>query len=433
MTDLSALPATELSVETEFSLPPQDAPLNSPPSTTEGSAVAAVEWDHKGRVILSRFTGGQVCQFRYDTDGNLYGFTYARLAWSTADGTRWTARDNHYVYTIDGLVTACVDGTVRIQRGDVTRTLKLNGTIVDEYTNGTYVESVRPSTELSASDLLAVNQPLQTTESLSAGHPVISPGPMAPAFIERDEAITVPDFDSATSRNSSSAGVKLNRLRLANESDAVRTPPPEDALDSFRAWVSEMAVKAVEAFRGEHDLALVAHLDILADVAYRRRRIDEARVLNERALAIRSMQLGSDHSDTGINHQALGRIYHEWGRFAEAEQCFLESIKVMAKGLGKARFLRDAAAVDDAHLNDYLKLLVSSLHSLASLYHEQKKRHLCEKLYDGAVEACNSVGEQYRVGVESMIESLAAMAAHSELEQKNSRTSGLIKKMKRTR
>src|SRR6185437_5748233 len=121
------------------------APFDSPETTSaldagnrdeSGSAddqAASVDWDHKGRVFRSRFSDGHTCQFRYDENGALYGFVYARLAWSSLDGSLWSAQDVSHDYVVHGKICVNVDGTISIETPEFMRTLKLNGTIVDQY------------------------------------------------------------------------------------------------------------------------------------------------------------------------------------------------------------------------------------------------------------------------------------------------------------
>jgi YD repeat-containing protein len=419
---------------------------------------AAVDWDHTGRVISSRFTNGAQSHFRYDASGNLYAFSYARLAWSTMDGVNWTARDQHHDWTMAGRVDVSIDGAIRVELGTVTRTLKLDGSIVDEFADGSVSEVVRSSDEQTPADLMAAfaaRASVREPQALMPG-PASSPGAAASSASDRFPASggmavsrgsaasgglaasggSAPSFgaptdssapagappsardeqDDAAGRRVFAGGRRMKRLREVEELEPAPAPSlVESSRSAFESFLSSTVVRLLEMAKGADAKELPPFLDRLAQTCHRERRVDEARVLHERALQIRARYLGADHADTGVNHHGLGKIYLEWGRYVEAEQYLLDAVKVFEKGLRKARFMLAAEAVEPAYVSTQLAHLVGALHSLASLYHEQKKFHLCSQLHDTAVSAINSVDASLRVNIDAQLESLAAMAVQAEL------------------
>jgi hypothetical protein len=388
-------------------------------SEVSASSGATVDWDHTGRVISSTFSCGHVCQFRYDANGILYGFTYARLAWSTIDGINWTSRDQLCDWQLTARVTVREDGTIRIEKDHVTRVLRLNGTMRDEFPDGTNIESMRPTAEVTPADLMAVSVPrafVREPQGISSSQIIreaeLSQQAGEPPAAKEDAADT-----PGAVRRVIAGGMRMSKLRVAEDETAPRQSLKDEARVAFDTFVASTAIRLLEVTKGAEALELVPFLDKMAATCHRERRVEEARLLHERALTIRRAHQGPDHSDTGINLHALGRIYLEWGRYTEAEQFLLDAVKTHEKGLRKTRFMHSTAAVTDVELREQLQHLINSLHSLCSLYHEQRKLHLCGQLYESAVSACNSVDESHRQNLSAPLESLAAMAAQAELEQ----------------
>ena len=418
---------TEVSASADNGAPvlvPEEAPYTvseAPPD------FAAVEWDHAGRVISSRFTCGHCSKFRYDSGSTLYGFTYAKLAWSTIDGVNWTARDYVNDWTAAGRISVTMDGAIVIDKATVRRTLKLNGNIVDVYGDGSTLETVRDTAEPTPFDLLAtatprsaVREPQVVMESVLSLETDVSG---ASCSLHAAPAGSLPGGTEEVggSRRVVAGGrrMQLDRLRVVEEEAVLSGTPQRSFVDDSKialdGFVASSAVRLLEFAKGADALELAPFLDRLALNSHRERRVDEARVLHERALAIRARHLGPDHADTGLNLHGLGKIYFEWGRYQEAEQFLLDAVKVFEKGLRKAKFMFSAGAVPDGFVSDSLAHLVNALHTLSSLYHEQKKLQLCSHMHESAVTAVNSVPVTHRARIEAALESLAAMAVHAEV------------------
>jgi YD repeat-containing protein len=379
-----------------------------------------VEWDHKGRVVRSRFSNGQILQFRYDQQGCLYAFTYAGLAWSTASGARWTAVDEDNTYIIDGMIDVGIDGCLYVQKDGVRRSIKLNGIISDQLADGTVVESPRTESQLAPQDLLAVVKaknhdtlnrlnPFRPTEESQA----VSRAPAPSA----KEMPSPPPGPAEPTRRSLAAGARI--IRKEASSKATDFPAPQtDIVSWLKKTIATSKIAISEKLHGPDSLALAPQIDLLAAAAQADRRIDEARVLHERALEIRKKTLGPKHPDVGISMHGLATIYHDWGRFNEAEQYYLEGIKLLDNGFRKAVFLHSVGAVDADYLTSHLDRLVLSLHSLASMYHEYKRPQLCEQIYHAAAHICGKVGEPFRGQMAPKLESMLAMCAHLDMEKR---------------
>jgi tetratricopeptide (TPR) repeat protein len=453
---------------------------------------ALVDWDHKGRVTRSRFSDGQICQFRYDEDGALYGFIYAKLAWSSTDKTIWSAQDTFNSYVIQGSITVNVDGTLSIERPDFTRTLKLNGMFIDDYRDGNALETMRPDPEQRPSDLFAESHkkngvptrqdfaPLThadlTTGSMngsadshnehagnsfgsaSCDNGLLDNGERGSSIVERSfvandlrssqqferarlvarhaadqsgvfhipsaepptEAPPAPAVEPATNRRPLAVGKRMNRLRVV-EDDAAQRPvsaATENPRGSIRLTLEEFRLSVLEQLVGAESLSLAPVLDALAEMYYQRRRVNDAREAHERALSIRTTHLGSHHADTTINLHGLGRIYHEWGRYTEAEEQYAQAIRVSGKGLQKARFMRESGITNDAHILEHIDRLLSAVYSLAKLYSEQQRRHLCVELLNTATNIRNSIDESYHKHFEQVFQALSALASADHADSK---------------
>ncbi len=418
---------TEVSTSTDGTAPDCSEPqaLNAVPEIFQSEPApntllkvgshAAVDWDHLGRVVSSKFSCGHVCQFRYDSGGNLYAFTYGKLAWSTLDGVHWAARDQNYDWTMTGKVLVGLDGTIRIERQHIARSLKLSGKVIDEYPDGTSIESVRPTAEITAGDLLAISHPRVVPTEPAAVVRQPSEMPAEAGALPTSKAAD----EGSAERRGLAGGLRLNRLREADDQKVRNGKLVDDAKSAVDDFVTNAAIRLVEMTKGVEALELAPLLDKQAIACHKERRVDEARICHERALEIRRAHQGPDHADTGINLHGLGRIYLDWGRYNEAEQCLLDAVKVFEKGLRKSRFLHSTNAISSASLSGRLHYLINGLNTLACLYHEQRKLHLCNQLYESAVVACNSVDQQHRDGLKTVLESLQGMAAHAELESQS--------------
>lgn len=394
----------------------------------KAAVVGSVEWDHKGRVIRARFVNGQILQFRYDQQGCLYAFTYAGLAWSTTSGDRWTAVDEDNTYIIEGTVEVGIDGCLYIQKDGVRRGVKLNGVISDQLEDGTVVESARLSQELAPQDLLAVIKP-KNSDTLNRLTPYRPSSEKASVDLKIESVDAAPvvrqpatppasPAGAAPARTALAQGVRIRSMKESVARAEAAAAPPKDFLSRLKQLTATWKVRVSDALRGQNTAALAPQFDVLAAAAYAERRVDEARLLHERSLAIRRKTLGSQHPDVGISLHGLATIYHDWGRFNEAEQYYLEAIKLLDNGFRKAIFLHSIAAVDAAYLSEHLDRLIFSLHSLASMYHEHKRPQLCEQIYHAAAHLCAKVGEPYKTQVAAKLQSMAAMCVHLDMAKR---------------
>lgn len=453
-------------------------------SEADSEALAAqVDWDHRGQVVRSKFSDGHICQFRYDEAGKLYGFIYAKLAWSSNDGYSWCAQDTTNSYVTKARMSVNIDGTLSIERDAFTRTLRLNGLIVDDYRDGRVLETMRDDCEQKPADLLAEvikkNGP-STTQDFSIPMSQVSAKEAGSGFSERSFAgddQRAPDFERAngvdcpdnstslvqrarmkgflppsslvadaeseaglndgaastanggaaaaavSTRRPLAVGKRMNRLRVLDEKvpeqQASATAPSNSPKNSVRLAIEELRLSALERVFAPDHISLAPILDVLAEMFYERRRVNDAREAHERALAIRTTYLGGDHADVSINLYGLGRIYHEWGRYTEAEEQYAKAIRVSGKGLQKARFMRESGITDDAHMLEHIRRLLVSVHALAKLYSEQQRRSLCVELLETATNIRDSIDSCYHKHFEYVFESLAALASPDHEDSRN--------------
>jgi hypothetical protein len=350
------------------------------------------------------------------------------------DGFNWTARDYVNDWAATGRIEVAMDGSIVVDKGNVRRTLKLNGMIVDRYPDGSILESLRETNEPTPFDLLAtatqrcaVREPqvvmesvLTLEEGVSGASCSLSDAPAGMPSGGTDGGTVAAQGNGVRRVVAGGRRMQMERLRVVEDEAAIASGFAQrsfvdESKQAFNEFVASSAVRLLEFAKGADALELAPFLDRLALNSHRERRVDEARVLHERALAIRTRHLGTEHADLGPNLHGLGKIYLEWGRYQEAEQFLLDAVKVFEKGLRKAKFMCSAGAVPDGFVSDALAHLVNSLHTLASLYHEQKKFQLCSHMHESAVTAVKTVPTAHRGRIEAALESLAAMAVQGEI------------------
>ncbi|HEY9792139.1 MAG TPA: tetratricopeptide repeat protein [Candidatus Obscuribacterales bacterium] len=400
----------------------RDSKLLTSQSSRKPPEGASVEWDFKGRVIRSRFSNGHICQFRYDHQGMLCAFTYADLAWSTTDGARWTAVDQDNTYVLDGTVDIGLDGTIRIERLDICRRIRLNGAVTDQLADGTAVEVATSMRTLSFNDLLAtvkakatdlpVQSPARNTNEGLAPHLVTGSSDMP----DNEETVDLPR------RKFIAQGMRIKNMRQMLDEDAGMPPPAADQkmrpFSSLRKFYTDAKIRLLQIANGAEDISIVPSIDELAFQAHAERRIDEARMLHERALQLRRRTLGYKHPDLGISMFGLGKIYHEWGRTSEAEQYYLQAIRLFEYGFKKARFMLEVDAAKVQYVGHALGRYITALQALAALYHEQGMKHLIEQLRGAAESACQSVQVDYPSSIDASVEAITMMAARLEMNKR---------------
>ena len=416
-----------------------------------------VERDYKERVTRARFACGNWAQFRYDAADRLYAFIYAGLAWSTRDGSLWTARDADSDYRIDAEITVESDGSLHIAKEDVTRIIKLSGARLDEFKNGSRLESRRLRREASPADLLASSKPIsaswQKSASRSSGE---GAGGKESTLNSADGA---PEVNTRMPKLSGELGVALalpQKLRQetprkgdscyvmasAPEAIDVQESPPVEAkahaerLRSFEAIsasassalpervqaalveaVSRVCLFILQATKGANFPGQLRHLDALAYIYHRRRRLDLAEEMYRRALAIRQSSLGVRHPEVAISLSGLASIFHEHGNYARAEEFYNQASELLDLGFRKSLFLQEAGACPDGLVAACLGKKLEGLIALAALYDERKKYHLLEDLYSQATAAWALVPEKDKVSLLSLMDRLRALCRSASLKK----------------
>ena len=353
------------------------SPLEQPPA----SHVPSAEWDHRGRVVRARFTCGNTAQYRYDAEDRLYGFIYARLAWSLKDRI-WIARDTNFQWVLEATVTVNSDGTLRIAKRDVVRSLKLDGSRLDEYKNGTKLLSHRINRIASPADLLAVSKPLTSGYEM----PDLSEGPGS-----SDLVVMTVDQSGEISKSGqlrkisldplkanlepSGCQASLERLRVFDENDS--SPPVRSLKDRLLESLTLLAISAIERGYGEEHRLLTSHLDRLAEIRKDQRHIDESERLHQRSLHIKRLQFGREHELLGVNHHGLAAIHHELGRHRDSVKDYTEAIRLFENALAKYKVFLASQACSKKDFTVLLERLLKSIEALGRLHLETQAADVC--------------------------------------------------------
>lgn len=117
-----------------------------------------VEVDSEGKVIRSRYRSGSWAHFRYGKDGRISEFRYARLNWSSTNGTIWTCQGENADYRFEGTIDVGEDGALTLKTEAFTRTIRLTGKRTDSYRDGGKIESYAVGRLATPRDLLAVEK-----------------------------------------------------------------------------------------------------------------------------------------------------------------------------------------------------------------------------------------------------------------------------------
>ncbi len=120
------------------------------------------------------------------------------------------------------------------------------------------------------------------------------------------------------------------REHLAAGAKAHREGRYSDAVNSFQA-----AAKDAEAF-GPQDPRLATSLNNLAGLYHQQGKYNEAEPLYKRSLAIVEKALGHEHPHVATSLNNLAELYRFQGKFVDAEQLYKRSLAIREKALGPA-------------------------------------------------------------------------------------------------
>jgi tetratricopeptide (TPR) repeat protein len=141
------------------------------------------------------------------------------------------------------------------------------------------------------------------------------------------------------------------------------------ALWQFMIPLYEEFAWLIEDRRGPEHPDTVVTLNNLAQLYHDQGRYEEAEPLLQRTLGIREKTLGPEHLDTVVSISNLGGLYRDQGRYEEAEPLLQRTLGIREKVLGPE------------HPNTAL-----TLNNLGGLYDEQRRYEDAEPLYKRALE-----------------------------------------------
>ncbi len=402
---------------------------------------AAIERRDSGPISKVRFTNGSTAQYRYNQQGELCAFIYARLAWDTDDGHVWTARDKDNEYCLEGRVSVEPDGTLCIQKKDIIRRIFLDGTRYDLHPDGSGQTSRPAQREASPGDLLVMwrrlsptpigkrSGPIQTeapppaVKSVSTLPKLANPVEFKPAYVpplstsasaQAKTMPSVPKSQAAPITNPPAMSIDVGQSsqgkeeqvttikahltvrpqRLRTRDDYVK---PRDAglptkfKTSMEHFLADASIKLISKIGGEEDARLIPHIDTLAKLAYEQRAIEQAEKLHERALSLREHFYGRSHETCAVNLQGLGKIQYERSNYSEAAKLYQEAISLHEKNVRKLSFLNSSGLLDEQAREAAITDLLQVINALAQMYAEQAKYQDGEAQFKRALDAWNSL------------------------------------------
>lgn len=421
---------------------PVEEPAESAPVTEvvipEG---AAIERRESGSVSKVRFTNGSTAQYRYNQQGELCAFIYARLAWDTDDGHVWTARDKDNEYCLEGRVSVEPDGTLCIQKKDIIRRIFLDGTRYDLHPDGSGQTSRPAQREASPGDLLVMWRRLSPTPLVKRSGPINADAPppvvksvstlpklanpveFKPAYVPplatsaSAQAKTMPSvpksqpapitnppamsIDVGQSTQGKEEQVTTIKAHLTVRPQRIRTrddyvKPRDTGLQtkfktSMEHFIADASIKLISKLGGEEDARLIPHIDTLAKLAHEQRAVEQAEKLHERALSLREHFYGRSHETCAVNLQGLAKIQYERGNYQEAAKLYQEAIGLHEKNVRKLSFLNSSGLLDEQAREAAITDLLEVINGLAQMYAEQGRYQDGEAQFKRALDAWNSL------------------------------------------
>lgn len=404
-------------------VPPR--PSRNIPVQTKGP----VERDESGRVTCVRFSGGDVANFRYDASGALSVFTYGGLNWVREEAGFWRSGDRQVDYRIDGDVAVLHDGSIRVTKADVTRTLKITGVRIDEHRDGSRTESRKMRNAPTPFDLLAKSKPVSSVW-LSSTRPSGEPEKIESIqlFQTNDEMEHSPLIDGliSSSRNrmfTSETLVPASTLRNMETNKSVKgapfvqepqsgqkmlpaetamlrnavsrlpqaqeVSPPGSLWQSFKRDTAEYVLKGIvwayDIVRGPACPGQIRFLDRLALLYAEKQENDNAETAHLRSLQIKESYYGSRQPELAVNVSGLAEIYRRRHNFTRAEQMYKEAMRLHEKSVRKHLFLFSQGVFEERKLTSEIDGLFRCIAGLADTYDAQKKHTATRDLYERAM------------------------------------------------
>lgn len=394
------------------------------------STACGAEKDAAGRVVKALFYGSEIVNFKYDADGFLSAFNYAGIEWKRDDHA-WTAQDRQTDYIVEATISVMDNGSIKIQKDDVVRTLKASGTRIDEHKSGSKTESRKLKNKPSPYDLLAKAKAVNSIW-LCSSHKKNS------SSAQSCQLDLVSDINIGDSKTSSmipkTAEIQNARpavvnpaniscipsapieLRSLERSDKLRSLEDE-LLEPHRKEVSrlhwrlkmkECALKTslwvTDRMAGQSSPKHLEKLDRLAALYFDQQKNDLAELAHMRALHIREQFFGKKQPELAKNIRGLASIYEARGNYIRAEQMYKEAIELQESGIRKILFLFSERVTDEAKLHEQLDQLFSCINDLNNLYVLLGKQNLCSVVFEKAQSVWDAIAEHEPAAIPALQE-----------------------------
>lgn len=432
MSDMDYVDSQEMPLPDEPSLATyrmvdQAAVLKDPQESS--SVITPIKKDESGRVLKVLFCGIDNVNFAYDQNGDLLEFNYAGMQW-TREENGWAAQDRQTEYFVEGQITVLKNGSLRIEREDVVRILKLSGTRIDEHKSGSRTESRKLKNKPSPYDLLAKAKAVNSLW-LHAKAPSKTGADLAPPatplkldLLQNDlssftmpeshgnsmipEAAKVHGANPAVLNPSNltcvpSAPIELRSLerteKLRSLEDELLDPESDAAGRSgikhkSREYWLKCNLWLTDRLFGQSSPKHLEKLDGLAHLYFEQQNNDLAELTHLRALHIREQFFGKGQPELAENVRGLARIYEARGNYARAEEMYKEAIQLQEGGLRKVLFLYSERVIGNDKLDERLDALFACIADLSRLYSFQGKQSLCAVVYEKALALAAEIEER---------------------------------------
>lgn len=440
------------------------------------SAKGPIERNAAGQVISVKFTGGESAEFKYNQDGSLVMFTYASLTWNFEDAGFWRSGDRQSDYRIDGLVEVLHDGSIRITRADVTRTLKITGVRIDEHADGSRTESRKLRNAATPFDLLAKSkavssvwlssqpqslkgsdkiesiQLLEDSEELDTEcgadegrctHSMIPVAAVVPAGRRdggnlrnldehRSARVAAVVEESAPSAKLLPAESIMLRNAVARMPEAKRTLTFADYVESMKREVREFSLKSIIWFRDVVRCSPSSQLqaiDALAQIYSQKQQNDNAETLHLKALHIKESYYGAKQPELANNISGLAEIYCRRRNFPRAEQMYKEAVQLYEKSVRKQLFLASQNVCEQGKLAREVEAPFRCFAGLAETYQLQKKNTACRDLYETAMSLWTEISDRAEHRLDSVLQTMIERyiaVVQSESDPKAKAAAGVV-------
>lgn len=418
------------------------------------SAKGPVERNAAGQVTSVKFTAGESAEFKYNEEGALVIFRYASLTWNYEDAGYWRAGDRQSDYRIDGLVEVLHDGSIRITRADVTRTLKITGVRIDEHADGSRTESRKMRSAATPFDLLAKSkavtsvwlssQPQRAVEKIDSiqlledskiceesdteygveggrsTHPMIPVGAViAASKLDGGNLRNLDEHRTAragSSAETAPAPVKLLPAESIMLRNAVARMPESkqsstfaDFINSAKRELCELAWKSI-IWLGDNcrrsPVSQLPAIDALAGINSEKQQNDNAEMLHLKALHIKETYYGAKQPELAVNVSGLAEIYCRRRNFPRAEQMYKEAVQLYEKSVRKQLFLASQNACEQGKLSREVEALFRCIAGLAETYQLQKKNTACRDLYETAMSLWTEISDKAEHRLDSVLQTM---------------------------